>query len=96
MHDFSCSNPNLMNFPLLEETTRYYKETQEGVEYMCKAFEEVRNEGYARGMQQGMQQEKFSNIKNLMETMSWNPLQAMNALKIPEDEQRKYAQLLKQ
>ena len=67
---------------------------------MCKAFEEVRNEGYARGMQQGMQQgiqqEKFSNIKTLMETMSWNPLQAMNALKIPEDEQRKYAQLLKQ
>jgi len=100
MHDFSCSNPNLMNFPLLEETTRYYKETQEGVEYMCKAFEEVRNEGYARGMQQGMQQgiqqEKFSNIKNLMETMSWNPLQAMNALKIPVEEQQAYEELLKQ
>ena len=100
MHDFSCSNPNLMNFPLLEETTRYYKETQEGVEYMCKAFEEVRNEGYARGMQQGMQQgiqqEKFSNIKTLMETMSWNPLQAMNALKIPVEEQQSYEQLLKQ
>ena len=59
---------------------------------MCKAFEEVRNEGYARGMQQGMQQgiqqEKFSNIKTLMETMSWNPLQAMNALKIPVEEQQ--------
>ena len=100
MHDFSCSDPNLMNFSLLEETTRYYKETQEGVEYMCKAFEEVRNEGYARGIQQGMQQgaerKEITNIKTLMETMNWNPLQAMNALKIPEDEQRKYAQLLKQ
>lgn len=67
---------------------------------MCKAFEEVRNEGYARGMQQGMQQgiqqEKFSNIKTLMETMSWNPLQAMNALKIPVEEQQSYEQLLKQ
>jgi hypothetical protein len=63
---------------------------------MCKDFEEVRNEGYARGMQQGVQQEKFSNIKTLMETMNWNPLQAMNALKIPEDEQQKYVQLLKQ
>lgn len=59
---------------------------------MCKAFEEVRNEGYARGMQQ----EKFSNIKTLMETMSWNPLQAMNALKIPVEEQQVYEQLLKQ
>ncbi len=104
MHDFSCSDPSLMNFPLMEKTTRYYKETQEGVEYMCRAFEEVRNEGYARGMQQGMQQgmqegmqqEKFSNIKTLMETMSWNPLQAMNALKIPVEEQQTYAQLLKQ
>ena len=79
---------------------------------MCKAFEEVRNEGYARGMQQGiqkgmqqgmqqgmqkgMQQEKFSNIKTLMETMNWNPLQAMNALKIPVEEQQSYEQLLKQ
>ena len=74
--------------------------TMTSVEYMCKAFEEVRNEGYARGMQQGMQQgaerKEITNIKTLMETMNWNPLQAMNALKIPEDEQRKYAQLLKQ
>jgi len=29
---------------------------EKGVEYMCKAFEEVRNEGYVLGMQQGMQQ----------------------------------------
>ena len=83
---------------------------------MCKAFEEVRNEGYARGMQQGMkqgmqqgiqqgmqqgiqqgaEQKEMINIKTLMETMDWNPLQAMNALKIPEDEQKKYEQLLKQ
>ena len=29
MHDFSCSDPSRMNFSLMEETTRYYKETQE-------------------------------------------------------------------
>ena len=67
---------------------------------MCKAFEEVRNEGYARGMQQGIQQgaeqKEMINIKTLMETMNWNPLQAMNALKIPEEDQKKYEQLLKQ
>ena len=32
----------------------------------------------------------------LEETMNWNPLQAMNALRIPEEEQKKYSQLLKQ
>ena len=47
-------------------------------------------------MQQGAERKEITNIKTLMETMNWNPLQAMNALKIPEDEQRKYAQLLKQ
>ena len=38
------------------------------------------------GMQQGMQQKEINNIKTLMETMNWNPLQAMNALMIPEEE----------
>ena len=49
-----------------------------------------------QGMQQGIAQEKLSNIKTLMETMNWNPLQAMNALRIPEEDRQKYTQLLKQ
>ena len=53
-------------------------------------------QGMQQGMQQGIAQEKFNSIKTLMKTMNWNPLQAMNALMIPEDEQQKYVQLLKQ
>ena len=53
-------------------------------------------QGMQQGMQQGIAQEKFNSIKTLMETMNWNPLQAMNALMIPEEEQQKYVQLLKQ
>ena len=33
-----------MLLPLLAERTRYFKETPEGVEYMCKAMEERCNE----------------------------------------------------
>lgn len=33
-----------MNFELLKSTARYYKENLEGVEIMCKGFEETRNE----------------------------------------------------
>ena len=44
MHDFSCWNPDDMNFPMLRDATRYYKENPEGVEIVCKAFEETRNE----------------------------------------------------
>ena len=44
MHDFSCWDPDDMNFELLKSATRYYKENPEGVEIMCRAFEETRNE----------------------------------------------------
>ena len=67
---------------------------------MCDYSTYVENKGFQKGMQQGMQQgiaqEKLSNIRTLMETMNWNPLQAMNALRIPEEDQKKYTQLLKQ
>ena len=67
---------------------------------MCNYSTYIPEKGIQQGMQQGMQQgstqEKFNNIKALMETMNWNPLQAMNALKVPEQDQQKYIQLLKQ
>ncbi len=40
IHDFKCTNADEMLLPLLAERTRYFKETPEGVEYMCKAMEE--------------------------------------------------------
>ena len=90
MHDFSCWDPDDMNYPLMEEVTRYYKETQEGVEYMCRAFEEVRDESYNRGVQQTA----ISNIKSLMMKMNWTSLQAMDALSITAEDQEKYAKML--
>jgi len=94
MHDFSCWNPDDMNYPLMEEVTRYYKETPEGVEYMCRAFEEVRNESFNRGAQWGVQQNAISNIQSLMRNMKLNPKQAMDALSIPAEDQEKYAKML--
>lgn len=86
MHDFSCWDPAEMNYELLKDATRYYKETQEGVEYMCKAFEEVRDKA--------REEKEFSNIKTLMETMSLTAQQAMDALRVPAEEQAKYAKML--
>ena len=48
MHDFSCWDPDDMNYDLLRAATRYYKENPKGVEIMCRAFEETRNEGAMR------------------------------------------------
>lgn len=44
MHDFSCSNPADMNYKILAERTRYFKEDKEGLESMCKVVEDMINE----------------------------------------------------
>ena len=39
MHDFRCTNADDMNFELMAKATRYYKNTPEGVSYMCEVME---------------------------------------------------------
>lgn len=39
MHDFRCTNADDMNFELMARATRYYKNTPEGVSYMCEVME---------------------------------------------------------
>lgn len=45
MQDFTCTNPDDMNYPVLAQRVRYFKEDTKGVAAMCRAFEEVREEG---------------------------------------------------
>ena len=45
MQDFTCTNPDDMNYPVLAQRVRYFKEDTKGVATMCRAFEEVREEG---------------------------------------------------
>ena len=44
MHGFTCTDPDDMNYPVLAQRVRYFKEDTKGVTTMCKAFEEVREE----------------------------------------------------
>lgn len=43
MHDFRCCDPKDMYFKEMREVMHHFKETEEGVEYMCRAFEETRD-----------------------------------------------------
>lgn len=45
MQDFTCTNPDDMNYSVLAQRVRYFKEDTKGVATMCRAFEEVREEG---------------------------------------------------
>ena len=44
MHDFSCYNPDEMQFWLLAEKTRYFKKDEKGVKRMCKIIEDFAEE----------------------------------------------------
>ena len=44
MYDFSCTNPEDMNYEVLAKKARYYKQDEKGVAAMCKIMEDMRNE----------------------------------------------------
>ena len=44
MYDFSCTNAKDMNYKILADRVRYFKEDVKGVENMCGVLEEMRME----------------------------------------------------
>ena len=44
MHDFSCTEPDDMNYEALAKKARYFKQNEKGVAAMCKIMEDMRNE----------------------------------------------------
>ena len=44
MNDFFCTDAKDMHYKELSDKVRYYKETEEGVETMCKAMDDMRDE----------------------------------------------------
>lgn len=49
MHDFACTNPESMYYNQVAETVRYFKETEEGKEYMCDLLDEMLDKGRKEG-----------------------------------------------
>ena len=50
--------------------------------------------GIEKGIEQGIEKGILLSIRNLMETMGWSVEQAMESLKIPEEEKTKYMKLI--
>ncbi len=44
MHDFSCTDPDDLNYEALAKKARYFKQNEKGVAVMCKIMEDMRNE----------------------------------------------------
>ena len=68
---------------------------EEEVSNMCNLSEGVEQKGIQIGIQKGIQQALTESIKNLMDTMNMTAKEAMDALKIKEEDRSHYAELLK-
>ena len=54
MHDFSCTDAADMYYGTLADRVRFFKESKEGIEIMCRAMEDMRNESLQEGIREGM------------------------------------------
>ena len=74
------------------------REMEEEVSQMCNLSEGVEQKGIQKGLQKGLQkgiqQALTESIKNLMDTMNLTAKEAMDALKIKEEDRFRYTELL--
>lgn len=77
MHDFRCSDPNDMIDDKIAAKTRYFKETKEGVAYMCKVMEDMRNDVYV------------DSVRSLMKTLKLSLEQAIDAISVPDSDRER-------
>lgn len=52
MHDFSCIDATDMYYGTLADRVRFFKESKEGIEIMCRAMEDMRNQTLKEGMKE--------------------------------------------
>lgn len=71
------------------------KTLESEVSAMCNLSKGVEKRGIAIGLERGMETGTLNAIQNLMETLKLTAEQAMEALKVPEEEKIKYAGMLK-
>ena len=65
MHDFHCRNADEMYNEVLAERVRELKETEEGVEHMCKEMDKIYRAGQKRGEKNGRENLAREVVRNL-------------------------------
>ena len=90
MHDFSCTNPEDMNYEALAKRARYFKQDEKGVAAMCKIMEDMRNEAAQKAELKNARETETRMIKkgkmSLEEIAEYIPLLSFEELKEIEAE----------
>ena len=69
MHDFSCTDAADMYYGKLAERVRFFKESKEGIQIMCRAMEDMRDQLLREGIKEGMRQGKRAGKKEVAKKM---------------------------
>ena len=67
MHDFHCTKAEDMYSKVLAERVRVLKDTQEGVEIMCKEMDKIYKAGELIGEERGKEKGKYETAMKLLE-----------------------------
>lgn len=86
MHDFSCTDPEDMKYPVLAERVKYFKEDTKGVTTMCRAMEDMRNEAAREAAQKAKHEKAIEVAKRLLASgkMSYDEIAQMVELPVEE------------
>lgn len=95
---------NKDEFPVVSETKKIYKETEEGVQTMCEITEKLYKkgrklgfaEGEASGIAKGETKGFLKSIKSMINKLRVSPNEAMDILEIPSNERSIYFEKLKE
>lgn len=98
MHDFHCKNADEMHSKILADRVRTLKETEKGVDNMCRELEKLcsdsKEEGRIEGRIEGRMEGVASSLRTIMAKLSLSADAAMNVLNIPENERTMYSDML--
>lgn len=65
MHDLHCKNAEDMHSKILADRVYELKETQKGVEFMCREMEQIYNEGFEVGEKLGIEKGELKKAKEI-------------------------------
>ncbi len=85
MHDFSCTKADDMHYSLLADRVRFFKESKEGVDIMCKSMEDLRDKSWKEGRDQTIRE----NVLGMLATGKLSLEEVASITKISVEEVKK-------
>ena len=87
---------NKDEFPVVSETKKIYKETEEGVQTMCEITEKLYKKGKKLGFAEGEAKGILFTLKNMMRNLGLTADKALDVCEVPANERSFYLEKLKE